>query len=108
VNIDKAHKFTDLIREEVLKSKSRNAFSKELGVSNATLINWERGNTTPDRESLIRVANKTGYTINELLGMIDATVESPSIERILRELEQLPREDIARVIRKATDMLIDG
>ncbi|NKB18435.1 MAG: helix-turn-helix transcriptional regulator [Pseudanabaena sp. CRU_2_10] len=108
MNTDKAHKFTDLIREQVLKSGSRNAFARELGVSNATLINWERGNTTPDRESLIRVANKTGYTINELLGMIDPSVEPPSVERILRELELLPREDIARVIRKATDMLIDG
>lgn len=107
MSTDKPLNFVDLIRQQIAVHGNRNALSKALGVSNATLIGWEKGMSTPNRESLIRLATLTGYTINELVGMVDPTIEAPNVERILIEIAQLSREDIARVIRKATDLLLE-
>jgi transcriptional regulator with XRE-family HTH domain len=104
---DKPLTIVDLIQQLTAEHGNRNNLSKAMGVSNATLISWEKGINTPNRDSLIRLASLTGYTINELLGMVDPTIEPPNVERILVEIAKLSREDIARVIRKATDLLLE-
>lgn len=108
MNLDSRENLSELIKKLVAQSRSRNAFARDLGVAPATVIAWEKGESIPDRESLLKLTTKTGYSIQELLGMSygKTSVEHPSVERILRELERLPREEVARIIRKATDILV--
>lgn len=41
----------------------------ELGVSISTLFNWERGETSPDADKLIDMANLYGQKIDYLLAL---------------------------------------
>jgi len=89
--------------KEVLKiaqgTMSRRAFSKMLGVSPTAVILWERGETVPDLENLIKIAKLSGYSLEELIYYLAGKTSSePSfLEKILREIHQMPIEEVVKV-----------
>jgi len=66
------NKFTKIfkeLREE--RGLTKTALAKELGFSHVTLVNWEKGNRTPDVDTMIVIANYFKVTLDFLCGLTD-------------------------------------
>lgn len=59
--------------ELMLKERgiTRNKFSKDIGISNATFYNWQSRGSTPKAETLQKIADYLGTTTDYLLGKSD-------------------------------------
>lgn len=59
--------------ELMLKERgiTRNKFSKDIGISNATFYNWQSRGSTPKSETLQKIADYLGTTTDYLLGKSD-------------------------------------
>ncbi|MEY8462163.1 helix-turn-helix domain-containing protein [Streptococcus merionis] len=64
----------DLIKQERQKQgNTQESLAEMLGVSRQTIINWEKGKTLPDSQSLVRLAKEYHLSFDELLGLQVAT-----------------------------------
>ena len=71
--------------------------SRETGIDQKTLSNYETGKTNPDSEALWKLADFFGVTLNELVGRKPPV---PTRRELAARLEQIQRElaDIQRWI----------
>ena len=46
---------------------SQEFVARQMGVSRATIVNWERGNTEPSISEAVKLAKLFGITVEELL-----------------------------------------
>ena len=46
---------------------SQEFVARQMGVSRATIVNWERGNTEPSISEAVELAKLFGITVEELL-----------------------------------------
>lgn len=51
-----------------IRGISQSTFAKEINVAQNTVSNWERGTREPDNETLAKIADYFGITIDYLLG----------------------------------------
>lgn len=89
------HKFWEW-QKEVEKPMRWNQFAEYLGVSPQTMSSWVNGGVLPGAEHALRLADKLGYEVYDILGI------EPPISRQLLEidgkLDELPPEDRALLI----------
>jgi len=80
-------------------SRSRRAFSKMLGVSPTAVLLWERGESIPDLENLMKIAELSGYTLEELIYYLtEKTVPQPDLlDKMLKEIQQMPLEEVIKI-----------
>ncbi|MGM9971256.1 MAG: helix-turn-helix domain-containing protein [Anaeroplasmataceae bacterium] len=69
---------------------SQDAFANELSVSRQTIINWEKGKSTPENSLLNSIASKYNIDINSL---IDDTKDIVYITDINKEEEKIETND---------------
>lgn len=89
----------------------------EIGVSNATVSDWEHGRKNPSGERLRKLADFFGVTPDAVLGnqpnlfipenpRISGKSETDQIlERILTQLDQMPKTTEARIVSYGMDKL---
>ena len=46
---------------------SQEFVARQMGVSRATIVNWERGNTEPSISEAVKLAKLFGITVEELM-----------------------------------------
>jgi transcriptional regulator with XRE-family HTH domain len=84
--------------ETVLSKLGGNAseLARLAGVAPNTASQWRRG-AIPDPKYLSQFCHLAGYTLQEALDFIEGrVVEPPDVERLLKEVKALSREDFAR------------
>ena len=62
--------------ERMKKGLSQLAFAKILGISQRTIGSWETGRTSPDLETLIKIASFFNVSTDYLLGVTDVTTKN--------------------------------
>lgn len=53
--------------------------SQATGISNGSLSDWKSGRSKPKYESLVKIADYFGVSVDYLLGETDETKKSPSV-----------------------------
>lgn len=82
---------------------SQRGFGKLLGVSATAVQLWEKGETIPDIKNLAQIADRAGYTMEELmnyLGLKPAS-ETSDVNQIVKQIKLMPLSQLA-IIAKAT------
>jgi transcriptional regulator with XRE-family HTH domain len=99
-------KLQKIINDLVKRAKSRRAFARTLGVSASAVISWEHG-TIPDTENLAKIALMAGYTLDEMKAVIDGkpNIQAKPVDEVIKDLENLPREDVLRVVKTGAELL---
>jgi transcriptional regulator with XRE-family HTH domain len=84
---------------------SQRVFAKLLGVAYTTVQAWERGDSIPDIENLAQIADRAGYTIEELLNYLGIKPQSNSsdINQIIKQIRIMPLADVAEIGRVVMD-----
>jgi transcriptional regulator with XRE-family HTH domain len=104
--IESKEKFANIVKQLVVKAKSRRAFAREFGVSASAVIHWEQG-VIPDTDNLIKIASMAGYTFEEFQEMLyGKSLSKPrSVDEIIRQIRNLAPKDLALVIKASADEL---
>ncbi len=104
LNIEGRDKLIAIVKK-ARGSMSQRAFGKLLGVSATAVQLWERGDTVPDTENLAKIAVRSGYTLEELLGFLEGKpVSEPSeINQILNKIKVMPLSQVAMISRAVAD-----
>lgn len=94
----------------VIKSRgkrSRRAYSRALGVSNAAIQDWENCRSIPDTENLAKIARSGGLTLEQFLEYLE-TGKMPilsNLESVLKLIEVMPLSQVAEVAQAACGRL---
>lgn len=60
----------EIIKQERQKQgHTQDDLARVIGVSRHTIINWEKGKTLPDSQSLVCIAERYGLSFDELIGL---------------------------------------
>ena len=81
-------------------SISQRAFGKLLGVSPTAVQLWEKGESIPDTQNLAQIAERAGYTMEELLhylGLKQAS-ETSDVNQIIKQIKVMPLSEVAKVV----------
>jgi transcriptional regulator with XRE-family HTH domain len=91
------------IAKKARNTMSQRAFATFLGVSYTTVQAWEKGESVPDIENLANIADRAGYTIEELLNYLGVKPQSETsdVNQIIKQIKVMPLSEVA-VIAKAT------
>lgn len=109
----------NMVRElRIKKGIQAKQLALEIGVSNATVSDWEHGRKNPTGERLRRLAEYFGVDEGFILGygrenpslyVPDQTIEKSQteqiIERLMQQLDNQPRTPEARILAKGVDRL---
>ncbi len=85
------------------KKYSQQKLADKLGVSRSTVTMWELGNSSPDYETLVYIADIFGVTIDYLLDR-DTTEQEPVDDftyALYNETKELSEEDKQQLINMA-------
>ncbi len=80
-------------------------FAKILGVSRPTIIGWEGHKVVPKRESLERVAELRGESLDEFLSYLEGARRRDPLDRLIQQIAGLSNEQIGVVLRAIGDRL---
>ncbi|WP_270387127.1 helix-turn-helix domain-containing protein [Megamonas funiformis] len=85
--------------ERMKKGLSQLAFAKILGISQQTIGSWETGRTSPDLETLIKIASFFNVSTDYLLGVTDV----PTKNNVQSNLIKLSDEEL-QLIKKYREL----
>ena len=85
--------------ERMKKGLSQLAFAKILGISQRTIGSWETGRTSPDLETLIKIASFFNVSTDYLLGVTDV----PTKNNVQSNLIKLSDEEL-QLIKKYREL----
>ncbi len=88
-------------------SISQRAFGKLLGVSPTAVQLWEKGESIPDTRNLAQIAERAGYTMEELLHYLGLkqTSETSDVNQIVKQIKVMPLSQVAIVGQAVMDRL---
>jgi transcriptional regulator with XRE-family HTH domain len=68
-----------------------------MSISPRVYSRWETGDVTPHFDTIVRLADTLGVSLDELAGRKDVasetTIRNPELNRLCRKVDQLPDED---------------
>ncbi|MDJ0736829.1 MAG: helix-turn-helix transcriptional regulator [Nostocaceae cyanobacterium] len=88
-------------------SMSQRGFAKLLGVSYTTVQLWEKGESIPDVVNMANIADRAGYTMEELLNYLGVKPlsESSDLQQIVKHIKSMPLNEVAIIGRVVMDRL---
>jgi transcriptional regulator with XRE-family HTH domain len=73
-----------------------------LGIAPRVYSRWETGDVTPHFDTIVRLADTLGVTLDELAGRTDATakitIRNPELNRLYKKVDQLSDEDQSALV----------
>jgi transcriptional regulator with XRE-family HTH domain len=95
------------IIEEFCRSKgiSVRQFALGAGIQSSTISAWKKGRAMPETSSIEAVALNMNIEFEVLWAQINQLAQQDSVSRIVDSLEQMPAEDLIRLIEKASGVL---
>ncbi len=102
------------LREEA--GESQYSFAKKFGVAQSTIGNWESGTREPNLDSISRLADYFGVTVDHLLGREEKSARADGGEDMksffpevfIKAYQALNDEGREKVIEYATDLAASG
>ena len=99
------------LREEA--GESQYSFAKKFGVAQSTIGNWESGTREPNLDSISRLADFFGVTVDYLLGRpsappIQREETPPLLASLIASFKELNAEGQERLVEQADDMVQSG
>ena len=93
-------KIAKVIRQaRIDQNMTQMSLADAMGVSYQAVSNWERGNSMPDISKLEQLCSVLHITVNELLGMEEATVAAPTLN--VQEMSVAELKDAAPALPPA-------
>lgn len=91
-------------------SMSQRSFAKLLGVSYTTVQLWEKGESIPDVVNLVNIADRAGYTMEELLNYIGVKPQpqSSDVNQIVKQIKVMPLSQVAIIAEVAVKRIVDA
>jgi transcriptional regulator with XRE-family HTH domain len=88
-------------------SMSQRGFAKILGVSYTALGSWEKGEYVPDIETLAQIAERAGYTMEELLNYLGlkSQTETSDFNQIIKQIRVMPLSQVALIVQAGANRL---
>lgn len=110
MDLEAKKKLADVIKTARGDSMSQRTFAKLLGVSYTTVQLWEKGESIPDIANLANIADRAGYTIEELLNYIGVKPQpNPSdVNQILKQIRVMPLSEVAQVVQAIASRLANA
>ena len=71
----------NLIKLRKEKGLSQEELADKLAVSRQAISKWERGESLPDTDNLIRLAKLYGVSIDEIVGIKDSGENAATVEK---------------------------
>jgi transcriptional regulator with XRE-family HTH domain len=109
VNYEGRQRFASLVKRLVKESGSRRAFAKNIGVTSSAVIGWEECRSIPDLDNLAKIAQKSGYSVEELqkmlLGKADR-LKASDFDLVVKKIESMPPKQLALISRLVSDRLV--
>jgi transcriptional regulator with XRE-family HTH domain len=104
VNIEGREKLIEVIKL-ARGSMSQRAFGKLLGVSATAVQLWEKGVNVPDTENLAKIAARSGYKLEEILGYLEGKLipEASDLNLILKQIKYMPLNEVAMIAQAAAE-----
>lgn len=88
-------KFADRLIELRKQNKlSQESLAEKLGLSRQAISKWERGESSPDTDNLIALAELYGISLDELLGNESVTKENQEVKKDKKENKLLKASPI--------------
>jgi len=105
-NTSKAKRLATFIRE-LRGSRSQRQLAKLLSVSQGSVNLWESGQSWPETENLVKLAELKGWELQDLQTyLIEGRLPNPEpLEQILNKVRSLPLEAVAQVAAVAVETL---
>lgn len=102
-------KFSKIIRE-LRSDRNVRDFGEIIGVSHATVVSWEKGETLPKRKNLEKIAALRGEDPEELLAYLENRQQLPeknvpTIDRALLTIKYADKKDLVRLLKEIVQRL---
>lgn len=79
------------------RTLTQTCLAELLAISPRVYSRWETGDVTPHFDTIVRLADTLGVSLDELAGRTDVssetTIKNPELNRLCRKVDQLPDED---------------
>jgi len=90
--------FAQRLRElRMARKLTQTRLAELLGVSPRVYSRWETGDVTPHFDTIVRLADTLGVSLDELAGRKEvsssAAIRNPELNRLCRKVDQLSDED---------------
>lgn len=74
-----------------------------MGVSPTAVQFWEKGESIPDTRNLAQIAQRAGYTMEELLNYLGLkqTSEVSDVNQIVKQIKVMPLSEVAIIAQAA-------
>ena len=100
--------FAQRLRElRTARNLTQTRLAELLAVSPRVYSRWETGDVTPHFDTIVRLADTLGVSLDELAGRKDirseTAIKNPELSRLYRKVDQLPDED-----QKALVIVLDS
>jgi transcriptional regulator with XRE-family HTH domain len=100
--------FAQRLRElRTARKLTQTRLAELLAVSPRVYSRWETGDVTPHFDTIVRLADTLGVSLDELAGRKDVSsetiIKNPELNRLYRKVDQLPDED-----QKALVVVLDS
>ncbi len=107
MDLEARKKLADVVKTARGDSMSQRTFAKQLGVSYTTVQLWEKGESIPDISNLANIADRAGYTIEELLNYIGIKPQpnSSDVNQVIKQIKVMPLSEVVIVGRVVMDRL---
>jgi DNA-binding XRE family transcriptional regulator len=104
VDLEARRKLGEVIKT-ARESMSQRSFAKELSVSYTTIQLWEKGESLPDIMNLINIADRAGYTIEDLLNYLGlkSQPKNSDVNQIVKQIRVMPMSEIGIVLKAIAD-----
>ena len=83
------------------KRQTISAFARYLGVPQSSLSSWMAGAYEPSGENLLKIAQKLGREIYEILGIESPPIANPEIIQLAEKWDYLSEDDRKRILNIA-------
>lgn len=90
--------FAQRLKElRTIRKLTQNRLAELLNVKPRVYSRWETGDAVPHFDTIVRLADILGVTLDEMAGRTDAptqaTIRNPELNRLYRKVDQLSDED---------------
>lgn len=104
VDSEARQRFAQVVME-LRGNRSYRSFAKILGVSHPTIKAWENLEVVPDVQSFERIAALRGETLSEFREFLAGTRQPTSLQRLIQQIQGIPMNDLAQVLRAIADRI---